>query len=314
MTTYLYRSLTTSWLTILLISITPEVAVCQQTVPPELMPHEFSENEVIQNIGRLRSPLYDKSSIAALLGLQLDVLKSEIHVNRHIDDMHRRNADELRAESRKLEAIMEEMVDAAEKNTGVLVDRETTNLLMRNCLVELQRIDWDLAAERTLPEPNASNPELEAAKLDILARQAELEAIAAALKAPGKSGKAELSEHQAKLKVAEAELAKSKLKLESLASSGTVVAATRVKSLTERRNVLADQLELLKQQRNVWRDVERLQTESHLVQGRISSTLQDLSRHEIEQTRRTVTAEAAQAALSEVGHSKADEPKQDADK
>ncbi len=280
-----------------------EYAFCQEHPPVDFMPREFSAEEAMQNIARLRSPLYESSSLVPILKLQQDVLNLENSVQREILDNLREKSDELNAELQKLDENVDVELTKSEKETGILVDRETTNRLMQNCLVELQRIDWELAAERALPEPKADNAELEVARLDIEARQAELEAIVARLESLQKSANASaknediLIEQRAKLRLAETELSKAKLRVDAVASSSSRDAAARVTQLTERRKVLITQLEELKQQRNVWRIVERMKSASSLVQNRVASLSVALSEREVELMRRSVTAEIIEHAL-----------------
>ena len=241
-----------SLLVILFIGLESRYACCQEALQSDFMPRAFSEEEALQNIARLRSGLYPKSSIAPILRLQLDVLKSEIVAQDQMTNMLREKTGEYSAESEKLNEIAQNIISTSETNSGVLVDRETTNLLMRNCLVELQRIDWELAAERGLPEPKTTNPELEIAKLDIEARRAELEEIAARLTLAEKQSKLAVNndevliEQKTKLKLAESELSKAELRVAALTDSPSRDAATRVTQLTERKKVLIEQLELMR--------------------------------------------------------------------
>ena len=303
MASFLRLSVWTSLLSVLCIGIAPEYACCQEQPPADFMPREFSEEEARQNIARLRSPLYESSSVVPILKLQLDVLNSEIAAQERIHSRLRENSAELNAELEKLDAIVEEELTKSENKTGVLVDRETTNLLMQNCLVELQRVDWELAAERALPEPKVDNAELEVARLDIEARQAELEAIVARLESLQKSANSLakneeiLIEQRAKLRLAETELSKAKLRVDAVASSSSRDAAARVTQLTERRKTLVVQLDELKQQRNVWRSIERMQSASGLVQNRVASLSETLSQKEVELLRGNITAEAIELAL-----------------
>lgn len=313
-------SLWISLLVILFVGIESRYACCQEVPQSDFMPREFSEEEAVQNIARLRSGLYPKSSIAPILKLQLDVLKSEIDAHRQMTEMLHEKTNVSRVESERLNDIIQNIISTSETNTGVLVDRETTNLLMRNCLVELQRIDWELAAERGLPEQISPNPELEIARLDIEARKAELDAIAARLtllaekkdKSTVNSDEV-LIEQKAKLKLAESELSKAKLRVDTLANSPSRDAATRVTQLTERKKVLVEQLEALKQQRQVWQKVEPMQTTSAFVRERTDALIDDISQKELEQLRRTTTVDAIESALNATEQQNS-EAKPDSDK
>jgi len=353
----------------------------------ETMPDEFSEREALQTIARLQSKLYTPAKIIPVLRLQLDMLKSEVAFHSRMKEELERNQSILEARSTEVNEKVRDLIASAERKTGMaIVDRETTAQQMRNCVIELQRTEWELATEKGLLESKSSNvrngathsnrealrAELEAIKSErqILEKkksnpsenqtrlgqvEAELDVRIKALTdalssdstelnsrltewkkavaerkkmleaqrevwqsiekaARDENQKAAMQEHAIKLSQAEADLAEAMKRLEALAGSTFSESAVRVFQSTERKKAIAEQLEMLKEQREVWMSIESKQAESGNLRKRSEAIAELISQSDLRQLSRKTTIRAIEDAFKNIGVDDSELPKHENDK
>lgn len=353
----------------------------------ETMPDEFSEREALQTIARLQSKLYTPAKIIPVLRLQLDMLKSEVAFHSRMKEELERNQSILEARSTEVNEKVRDLIASAERKTGMaIVDRETTAQQMRNCVIELQRTEWELATEKGLLESKSSNvrngathsnrealrAELEAIKSErqILEKkksnpsenqtrlgqvEAELDVRIKALTdalssdstelnsrltewkkavaerkkmleaqrevwqsiekaARDENQKAAMQEHAIKLSQAETDLAEAMKRLEALAGSTFSESAVRVFQSTERKKAIAEQLEMLKEQREVWMSIESKQAESGNLRKRSEAIAELISQSDLRQLSRKTTIRAIEDAFKNIGVDDSELPKHENDK
>jgi hypothetical protein len=271
------------------------------------MPREFSEREAMQTIGRLQSKMYKPSKIVPVLKLQLDVLKSEVTFHYRMSDELEKWQMDSKAQSIKCNQLIRNMILDAETEM-TLVDRETTALQMRNCVIELQRIEWEIATEKGLPESEAPDAQIGAAQSSIEARKAELEAFASelqSLKERTVDGP-EMRMQIAKVKAAEANIAEARARLTVIGGSTKSESAVRVSQLIERKKAISMQLEMLKKQREVWMSIESKQEELSNLRRSSDAISEVQIQSDLKQLSRQTTIAAIEDAIKNVGVDNAD--------
>jgi hypothetical protein len=353
----------------------------------ETMPDEFSEREALQTIARLQSKLYTPAKIIPVLKLQLDMLKSEVAFHSRMKEELERNQSILEARSTEVNEKVRDLIASAERKTGMaIVDRETTAQQMRNCVIELQRTEWELATERGLLESKSSNVRNGATHSNREALRAELEAIKSERQilekkksnpsenqarlgqveteldvrikaltdalssdstelnsrltewkkavaerkkmleaqrevwqsiekaARDENQKAAMQEHAIKLSQAEADSAEAMKRLEALAGSTFSESAVRVFQSTERKKAIAEQLEMLKEQREVWMSIESKQAELGNLRKRSEAIAELISQSDLRQLSRKTTIRAIEDAFKNIGVNDSELPKFENDK
>lgn len=276
----------------------------------DLMPREFSEREAMQTIGRLQSKMYTQSDIEISLNLQLHVLKAEATFHSRMNEELHRMLSISEAQSTEYQQIVNDTISKAETRTGMpLVDRETTALQMRNCVIELQRIEWEIAAEKGLSESKAPDAHIEVAKLNIEARKNELDAMASehqSLKQKLGDDHPQIKEQIAKMRAAEASIAEAMVRLSVIAGSTNSDSAVRVSQLIERKKAITSQVEMLKVQREVWMNIESKQAELSNLRRRSEAIVEIQTQNDLKQLSRKTTMAAIEDALKNIGVDNAD--------
>ena len=276
----------------------------------DLMPREFSEREAMQTIGRLQSKMYTQSDIEISLNLQLHVLKAEATFHSRMNEELHRMLSISEAQSTEYQQIVNDTISKAETRTGMpLVDRETTALQMRNCVIELQRIEWEIAAEKGLSESKAPDAHIGVAKLNIEARRNELEAMASehqVLKQNLGDDHPQIKEQIAKMRAAEASIAEAMVRLSVIAGSTNSDSAVRVSQLIERKKAITSQVEMLKVQREVWMNIESKQAELSNLRRRSEAIVEIQTQNDLKQLSRKTTMAAIEDALKNIGVDNAD--------
>ena len=283
------------------------------------MPREFSEREAMQTIARLQSKMYTPSKIGPILKLQLDVLKSEVAFHGRMNEELQRLLSVSDAQSTECHQIVSDTISKAESRTGMpLVDRETTALQMRNCVIELQRIEWEIAAEKGLSVSKSPDAQIGVDKLNIQAKKAELVAMASEhqflIKKLG-DDHPKIKEQIAKMRAVEASIAEAmaRFNAESQRSRAGLIAgstnsdsAVRVSQLIERKKAITSQVEMLKAQREVWMSIESKQEELNNLRKRSEAIAEIQTQSDLKQLSRKNTIAAIEDAFKNIGVVNAD--------
>lgn len=290
----------------------------------DAMPREFSEREVMQTIARLQSKMYTPSKIGPILKLQLDVLKSEATFHSRMNEELQKMLSISDAQATEYHQKVSDIISKAESSTGMpLVDRETTALQMRNCVIELQRIEWEIAAEKGLSESKIPDAQTEVDKLNIEARRAELVAMAAelqALKQKLSEDHPKIKEQTAKMRAVEASVAEAMARFNAesqrnVARAGLVAGTTnsdsavRVSQLIERKKAITSQVEMLKAQREVWMSIESKQAELSNLRKRSEAIAEMQTQSDLRQLSRKSTIAAIEDAFKNIGVDDSELPK-----
>ncbi len=259
-------------------------------------PTAVSEQDLPRLIAAVKSKAYaaeNEQFVKFLMQFQLDVLKSELDLHEGMKSGLEIRKEKVDRDSWQLTSTNSDEIELAERESGMpMVDRDTTALLMRNCVSELQRIEWELAVEKGLPEPKANDSEARINE-QILRLDEERDTIEKEIadlkrdiikKLDIDTAMKKLRE---RLKYNELQVFEARSLLAGLLrGTPSADSAARVSQLAERKKVILEQLELLKKQRKSWGSIERRQVEvnnlrkhSEAIAGlQMQSELQQISR------------------------------------
>lgn len=189
-------------------------------------------------------------------------------------------------------------VETAEAGGTLAIDVASVDLLMRECLMELQRISWDLAAESSAADETSSELQNEMGHRRLETKQRALMGLMSKMEIAerthiqflGQFDKGVVSEVELKLSAttladlksqveqAEMELANSKFELDLQAKLPLQAIAEARKRLTQRREHIQNQVAKLKAERAKARQVERLQSELEYHRKRVESLRDEVDR------------------------------------
>jgi hypothetical protein len=192
-----------------------------------------------------------------VLGSELELLEQKAERSqKHLNDL-----------TMQIGLIQQEMDDylghvANEAAAFPMTDLETTDLLIRNCVVELQRLKWEVIAEETLAKQEPSSEDEQLLKRSIQMQEAKWNALNESFSIiesnAKKGGHRTETPEQANLKMIEARgnlqvaaLERDHLKatLESLNAKAAGQAAGKLKLLKQREAGINSQLEILRSHR-----------------------------------------------------------------
>lgn len=268
-------------------------------------PSSVSEYEVLQLIGQLELGEQKASQGLPVLERQLAILIQEFEIHDEKELGVLRIMKEFESKALNLSDESKSITDEVEKETSCpLVDRETSALLARNCLLELQRIRWDMISEQSQPEPKAKKAQLENAKAKVRVVEAELQSIHSNLeslkkKTSDKDGDKDVifREQSAKLARAEAQLVEATSRLEELNDDSVSSSAAKVEQMMVRSDKIKMELDQLALQKKAWDLVEAKQHQISIAKELISSLNKVVIDGRIEQNRRELIMSRIRHAL-----------------
>ncbi len=254
---------------------------------------QIRTEEILLGIAQLKMPdVFKAESVIEELRAQFILLKEQTNYWEQIDSLRMQMRAELDAQTRvRLDEEMR-MEEEAVKETGIpTMSRDSIELLIRNCLVELQRIDWDVASEAALasePSDNGKNAVIQARLEGQAAQVASLEKQLVfamknleQLKSAFDRGLAPVREMntesaavegiKAKLVEAEANMRVLKAEMEKQDTESALSSALRLKQLEARKKVISSQLEKLALHKRLMANVEREAAKKKIVQQQLES-------------------------------------------
>jgi DNA repair exonuclease SbcCD ATPase subunit len=189
-------------------------------------------------------------------------------------------------------------VETAEAGGTLAIDVASVDLLMRECLMELQRIEWDLASESSAADETSSELQTEMGRRRLMTKQRALQGLMSKMKIAEQThiqfldgfdkgliterelaqSATPLADLKSQVEQAEMELANSEFELNYQAKLPLQAVAETRKRLTQRREHIQNQVAKLKGERVKARQVERLQSELEYHRKRVESLRDEVDR------------------------------------
>ena len=285
----------------------------------EALPKQTKTETVLSEIAKLRMPDKFKSElIIDELHTQLMILQEQTNYWVELMSLRTRMRAELDAQTRvRLDEEMR-MEEDAVKETGIpTMSRESVELLIRNCLVELQRIDWEVASETVLasaPADKGKNAivqaKLEGQSAQVVGLEKQLEFAMKNLErlktlfdkgvAPvGETDaqSAAVEEMKSKLVAAQANMNALRAEMEMQGTESALSSALRLKQLESRKKVILSQLEKLSVHRRLMANVERAAASKDINQQQSEVIVSSIVQSQIQLTESNALLRLLQEAL-----------------
>ncbi len=280
---------------------------------------QIKTEEILSGIAQLKMPdVFKAESVIEELRAQFMLLKEQTNYWEQIVSLRMQMRAELDAQTRvRLDEEMR-MEEETVKETGIpTMSRDSIELLIRNCLVELQRIDWDVASEAALasePSDNGKNAviqaRLEGQAAQVVGLEKQLEFAMKNLERfksifdRGSASENEMDtrlaateEMKAKLNAAQANMNALRAEMEMQGTESALSSALRLKQLESRKKVILSQLEKLSVHKRLMANVEREAAKKKIVQQQLESIGNSMVLSELQLTEMNALLQILRAAI-----------------
>ena len=217
-----------------------------------------------------------------------------------------------------LDKDLESLTLEMKKATGYsFLSEETVELLLRNCLVELQRLEWESIGLTSEAESNDKNHQMEAELIKLQANErglvdiarrldaakAELEELSKLVQqglAPTsklRAGEAAVADIEAALEQKRFSLEVAKTEMRALQSSTSEAAAAKMKGIEQKKVHILKQIDALQSQKAWAQKASMIRDKSEVASSRIRDVEMMMLKYATKKTEYSVLVEMIQSAL-----------------